>query len=119
MQIFYDKIKGLSIEPTDSIQHVKDLIEVRSSTHSLQDVQPCELRLCKAHTLLVKRLSTEPICHLSILRSHNCGTGEIRAASLRSAAHLWRETTGGRADSGRGWPGGWQHYEPRPPPAWR
>lgn len=35
MQIFYNKIQGLTVEPTDSIQHVKDLIEVCSSVHTL------------------------------------------------------------------------------------
>ena len=34
MQIFYDKIQGLTVEPTDSIQHIKHLIEVCIPVHS-------------------------------------------------------------------------------------
>ena len=43
MQIFYDKIQSLTVEPTDSIQHVKHLIEVRSSMRTLLTKRTCIL----------------------------------------------------------------------------
>ena len=55
MQIFYDKIQGLTVEPTDSIQHVKDLIEVCSSVHTLLNIPSCNMRLCEAHTYLAEQ----------------------------------------------------------------
>ena len=55
MQIFYDKIQGLTVEPTDSIQHVKDIIEVCSLVHTLLNTPPCNMRLCEAHTYLTEQ----------------------------------------------------------------
>ena len=117
MQIFYDKIQGLTVGPTDSIQHVKNLIEVRSSMHTLLTKTTCILRVCEAHTYLSERPTSCGAPCLSSIESYNAG--EMWAASSCSAAHLWRETAGRGADSGRSGPRGWQHHASCSPPAWR
>lgn len=64
MQIFYDKIQGLTVEPTDSIQHVKDLIEVCLSVHTLLKKSSCNLRLSKLTPILSGQQDAGPTVSL-------------------------------------------------------